>query len=58
MGWNRTNKALSEKLIQWIAQKIEGTRNGSIMIEIKDHRVVSIHYQSSEHVMDLKHWEG
>lgn len=52
-GWNTTYAPLSDKLILWIKSKIEGAKRGIIVIEIKDSRVISIHYQTSEYVVDV-----
>ncbi|KPK42924.1 MAG: hypothetical protein AMJ78_00765 [Omnitrophica WOR_2 bacterium SM23_29] len=51
--WNTTKLPLDEKLIIWIKSKIEGTKRGTIIIEIKDSRVISIHYRTSEYVLDV-----
>lgn len=51
--WNTTKVPLDEKLIIWIKSKIEGTKRGTIVIEIKDSRVISIHYRTSEYAIDI-----
>lgn len=56
--WNTTKVPLNERLIVWIKSKIEGTKRGIIVIEIQDSRVISIHYKTSEYVLDIDHHEG
>ncbi|MEW6008230.1 MAG: hypothetical protein AB1629_01160 [Candidatus Omnitrophota bacterium] len=56
--WNTTHAPLHNKLIVWIKSKIEGTKRGMIIIEIRDSRVISIHYQSSEYIVDIDNQEN
>lgn len=56
--WNTTTVPLNEKLIFWIKSKIEGTKTGVIIIDIRDSRVISIHYQNSEFVLDVDKLEN
>jgi len=51
--WNTTKVPLNEKLIVWVKSKIEGAKRGMIVIEIRDSKVISIHYQTSEYVLDV-----
>lgn len=51
--WNTTHAPLSNKLILWIKSKIEGTKKGMVIIEIRDSRVIIIHYQNSEYIVDV-----
>lgn len=56
--WNTTKVPLSEKLIVWIKLRVEGTKRGIIVIEVKDSKVISIHYQTSEYVLDIDNGEN
>ena len=51
--WNTTTIPLNNRLILWIKSKIEGTKTGTVIIDIRDSKVVSIHYQKSEFVLDV-----
>lgn len=55
--WNTTRVPLNERLIVWIKSKIEGTKRGIIVIEIQDSRVITIHYRTSEYILDFDHCE-
>ena len=57
-GWNTTKVPLDEKLILWVKSKIEGTKRGMIIIDIRDSKVIAIHYHSSEYVLDIDRWES
>jgi len=56
--WNTTYAPLSEKLILWIKSKIEDTKKGTILIEVKDSKVISIHLYTSENVYDVDKLEN
>lgn len=51
--WKTENLPLNKMLTLWIKCKIEGSPKGTIIIEIKDSKVVLVHYKSSEYVLDI-----
>jgi len=44
---------LDEKTYIWIKSKVDSTKSGQIIIEIKDNRIISIHYLSSEYLVNV-----
>jgi hypothetical protein len=44
---------MDEKTYIWIKNKVDATKSGQIVIEIKDNKVISIHYLSSEYLVDV-----
>jgi len=51
--WRTENIPMDEKTYVWIKKKVDSTKSGQIVIEIKDNRVISIHYLSSEYLVDV-----
>jgi hypothetical protein len=51
--WRTENIPLNEKTYIWIKNKVDKTKSGQIVIEIKDNKVISIHYLSSEYLVDV-----
>jgi hypothetical protein len=51
--WRTENIPLNEKTYIWIKNKIDKTKSGQIVIEIKDNKVIPIHYLSSEYLVDV-----
>ena len=51
--WRTENIPLNEKTYIWIKNKVDKTKSGQIVIEIKDNKVISIHYLSSEYLVDI-----
>lgn len=51
--WKTENIPMNEKTYIWIKNKIDSTKAGQIIIEIKDNRIMSIHYISSEYLVDV-----
>ncbi len=51
--WKTENILMNEKTYIWIKNKIDSTKTGQIIIEIRDNRIMSIHYISSEYLVDV-----
>jgi hypothetical protein len=52
-NWKTENLPLNKKLTLWIKSKIEKTSKGMIVIEIKDSKIVSVHYNTSGYILDV-----
>lgn len=50
--WNTTQLSLNGKLTLWIKSKIENSKEGIIVIEIKDGKLTA-HYRASKYVLDI-----
>jgi hypothetical protein len=44
--WNSTQSPLSEKLISWIKEKVEGETNGTVSLYIRNAKVEGIAFSS------------
>jgi hypothetical protein len=51
--WQTETIPLDEKAYIWIRSKVDATKSGQIIIEIKDNKAISIHYISSEFFVDV-----
>ncbi|MEK6564231.1 MAG: hypothetical protein AABZ65_04290 [Candidatus Omnitrophota bacterium] len=52
-NWVTAPIPLNEKVIVWIKSKIKGSKSGTIVIEMKDSKVISVHYNAQEFTLDL-----
>lgn len=56
-NWKTEHIPLNKKLTLWIKSKIENSKSGVIVIEIKDSKVASVHYNTSEYILDVDNLE-
>lgn len=51
--WETKKVPLDEKAFIWIKDKVNSTRTGQVIIEIKDNKAAYIHYICSEFFVDV-----